>query len=280
LKHILFLTDFSDNSDQTYPYALDIDYLLGAELVFFNSYELPYSKSNVIVSIIDRMKEDSINSLKKLKEETLLQEKYKGLDIKTAYHSGGFISLVPKVANEFHSDLIVMGTKGAGSLKEMFIGTNTLEVTQTTKIPILTLPEKAKNNKVDKIAMAVDLQKITNPEQLRPFLEIAKLCRSSIEFVHVMHPNTQERTQDRFNQIMFLEKFASEINSNINIITDTDIIEGLSRYIETEKPDILAMPSRKHTLFERLFTQSITNQLAFRSEIPLLVVDEYNTCIA
>ncbi|MFT7084513.1 MAG: nucleotide-binding universal stress UspA family protein [Vicingaceae bacterium] len=274
MKHILFPTDFSDNSDQAYPYALDIAYLLGAELVIFNSYQLPHSKSNVILSIVDRMKDDSINSLKKLKEETLLQEKYKNLNIKTTSRSGSFVSLIPKVANEFQSDLIVMGTKGASSLKEMFIGTNTLEVIQTTKIPILTVPEKAKNNKVDKIAMAVDLQKIKNPEQLRPLLEMAKLCRASIEFVHVMHPDDKDSTEDRFNQIMFLEKFASEIKSNINIITDTDIIEGLSRYVETEKPDMLAMLSRKHTLFERLFTQSITNKLAFRSEIPLLVMDE------
>ncbi len=274
MKHILFPTDFSDNSDQAYPYALDIAYLLGAELVIFNSYKLPHSKSNVMVSIIDRMKEDSINSLKKLKEETLLKEKYKNLDIKTTSRSGSFVSLIPKVANEFHSDLIVMGTKGANSLKEMFIGTNTLEVIQTTKIPILTVPEKAKNNKVDKIAMAVDLRKIKNPEQLRPLLQMAKLCRASIEFVHVMHPDAEDSTQDRFNQIMFLEKFASEIESNINIITDTDIIDGLSRYVETEKPDMLAMLSRKHTLFERLFSESITNKLAFRSEIPLLVMDE------
>ena len=274
MKHILFPTDFSNTSDQAYPYALDIAYLLGAELVIFNSYKLPHSKSNVMVSIIDRMKEDSINSLKKLKEETLLKEKYKNLDIKTTSRSGSFVSLIPKVANEFHSDLIVMGTKGASSLKEMFIGTNTLEVIQTTKIPILTVPEKAKNNKVDKIAMAVDLRKIKNPEQLRPLLEMAKLCRASIEFVHVMHPDAEDSTQDRFNQIMFLEKFASEVESNINIITDTDIIDGLSRYVETEKPDMLAMLSRKHTLFERLFSESITNKLAFRSEIPLLVMDE------
>ncbi|MDB4083145.1 universal stress protein, partial [Vicingaceae bacterium] len=163
---------------------------------------------------------------------------------------------------------------GASSLKEMFIGTNTLEVIQTTKIPILTVPEKAKNNKVDKIAMAVDLQKIKNPEQLRPLLEMAKLCRASIEFVHVMHPDDKDSAHNRVNQIIFLEKFASEIKSNIDIITDTNIMDGLSRYVETEKPDMLAMISRKHTLFERLFSESITNKLAFRSEIPLLVMDD------
>ncbi len=89
-----------------------------------------------------------------------------------------------------------------------------------------------------------------------------------------MHPDEDDSTQDRFNQIVFLEKFASEIPSNINIVTESDVINGLSRYIETEKPDMLAMLSRKHTLFERLFTQSLTNKLSFRSEIPLLIMDE------
>ena len=274
MKNMLFPTEFSLNSDQAFPYALDIAYLLGADLVIFNSYRLPHSKSNVMTSLLDRMKEDSNNELERLKKEALSNEKYQNLRITITSRSGSFISLIPKVADEFKSDLIVMGTKGANSLKEIFIGTNTLEVIQNTEIPILTVPEEAKNSKVDKIAMAVDLKKIKDPQQLRPLLEMAKICRASIEFVHVMHPDDQDSTQDRFNQIMFLEKFASETPSNIHIITDTDIIEGLSRYIATEKPDMLAMLSRKHTLFDRLFSQSLTNKLSFRSEIPLLVMDE------
>ena len=274
MKNILFPTDFSLNSDQAFPYALDIAYLLGADLVIFNSYRLPHSKSNIMTSLLDRMKEDSNNELERLKKEALSNQKYKNLKITITSRSGSFISLIPIVADEFKSDLIVMGTKGSNSLKEIFIGTNTLEVIQNTEIPILTVPEKAKNSKVDKIAMAVDLKKIKDPQQLRPLLEMAKICRASIEFVHVMHPDDQDSTQDRFNQIMFLEKFASETPSNIHIITDGDIIEGLSRYIAAEKPDMLAMLSRKHTLFDRLFSQSLTNKLSFRSEIPLLVMDE------
>jgi len=274
MKNILFPTDFSLNSDQAFPYALDIAYLLGADLVLFNSYRLPHSKSNIMTSLLDRMKEDSNNELERLKKEALSNQKYKNLKITITSRSGSFISLIPKVADEFKSDLIVMGTKGTNSLKEIFIGTNTLEVIQNTEIPILTVPEEAKNSKVDKIAMAVDLKKIKDPQQLRPLLEMAKICRASIEFVHVMHPDDQDSTQDRFNQIMFLEKFASETPSNIHIITDADIIEGLSRYIASEKPDMLAMLSRKHTLFDRLFSQSLTNKLSFRSEIPLLVMDE------
>lgn len=122
MKHILFPTDFSDNSSQAFPYALDIALLLGADLVIFNAYQLPHSKSNVMVSIVDRMKEDSQNELEILKDKALSQEKYKNLKITITSRSGNFTSQIPKVANEFKSELIVIGTKGASSLKEIFIG--------------------------------------------------------------------------------------------------------------------------------------------------------------
>lgn len=274
MKQILFPTDFSDNSNQAFPYALDIALLLDAELTIFNSFKLPYSKSNLLVSIVDRMKDDSNNELKALKNEALSNEKYKHLKINLVSRAGGFVDQIPKIASHYKSELIVMGAKGSSGLKEMVMGSNTIEIIQTSHCPVLAVPEKAQNTKVDKIAMAVDLKKIKDPKQLSPLLEMAKICRASIEFVHVMHPDDNDSTQDRFNQIMFLEKMASDIPSNINIITESDIIDGLSRYISTEKPDMLAMLSRKHSLFERLFTQSITNKLAFRSEIPLLVMDE------
>ena len=100
MKNILFPTDFSLNSDQAFPYALDIAYLLGADLVLFNSYRLPHSKSNIMTSLLDRMKEDSNNELERLKKEALSNQKYKNLKITITSRSGSFISLIPKVADE------------------------------------------------------------------------------------------------------------------------------------------------------------------------------------
>lgn len=274
MKKILFPTDFSDNSNRAFPYALDLAYLLDAELTIFNSYKLPYSKSNLLVSMMDIMKDDSSRELNALKEKALGQKKYEKLKINLVSRAGNFVSQIPKIAKDVKSNLIVMGTKGSSGLKEMVIGSNTIEVIQITRCPVLAVPENAKNSKVNKIAMAVDLKKITDSSQLNPLLEMAKICGASIEFVHVMHPDEVDSPQDRFNQIMFLEKFASNIESNINIITESDVIEGLSRYVETEKPDMLALLCRKHTLIERLFTKSISTKLSFRSDIPILIMDE------
>lgn len=277
MKHILFPTDFSDNSEHAYPYALELARLFNADVTLFNSYKLPYSKSNLLVSMTDRMQNDSITSLEKLKQEALNQVEYKNISIHTESRSGGFVSLIPKVAASIESDLIVMGTKGASGLKEMFIGSNTLEVIQTSHCPVLAIPEHAKDaqkRKFDKIAMATDLRKISDPKQLRPLFEIARVCNAPIEFVNIIRPEDQVSDEERAQQVLFLEELAEDVQTSIHFATNEDIIDGLSDYINHKKPDLFAMLSRKHNLFERLFTKSITNKLSFRTEIPLLVMDE------
>ncbi|MEQ8907753.1 MAG: universal stress protein [Vicingaceae bacterium] len=277
MKHILYPTDFSENSEHALPYAMELARLFQAEVTLFNSYKLPYSKSNLLVSMTDRMKKDSADGLKKLKEKVLSDPAYKNLNISVESRSGGFVSLIPNVAEDFNSDLIVMGTKGASGLKEMFIGSNTLEVIQTTHCPVLAIPENAKDaqrRKFNKIAMATDLRKVDDPKQLDTLFEIAKICRAPVEFVNVIRPEDEIDDEERSKQVLVLEEMAKGVSTSIHFTTNSDIIDGLSDYINHKEPDLFAMLSRKHSLFERLFTKSITNKLSFRTEIPLLVIDE------
>ena len=274
MERVLFPTDFSDNSLQAFPYALDIALLLEAELTLFNAYKMPYSKSNLLVSMTDRIKKDSEDELLKLKAKALSQPRYANLKINVEARSGGFVSQIPKVAKMDNSDIIVMGTKGADGLKEMFIGSNTLEVIQITHCPVLAIPENAQNTKVDKIAMATDLKKVQDPQQLAPLFDMARICRASIEFVNIIRPQDDNDEEERARQAALLMEMSGEIPTSIHFATNTDIIEGLSDYIADAQPDMITLLSRKHSLFERLFLQSITSKLSFRSEIPLLVLDE------
>lgn len=274
MKNILFPTDFSDNSLQAYPYALDVALLLGAKLKLFNTFQMPYSKANLMVSMKDRMKKDSEGELQALKDKALNDAKYKDLDITVDSRSGSFVNEVAKIASASEIDAIVMGSKGADGLKEMFIGSNTIEVIHETHCPVLVIPEKAQNTKVDRIAMATDLKKVKEPNQLRPLFEMARICRASVEFVHILNDKEKVDEDEMAAQVSFLMDMAGEIQTSIHFATNADIIEGLSDYVQEREPDMLAMLSRKHSLFERLFTKSITSKLSFRSEIPLFVMDE------
>lgn len=274
MKHILYPTDFSENSEQALPFALEVARMFDSELTFLNTYQLPYSKSNLLVSIKDRMKQDSEGGLKALKEKALSRDKYKNLNIKLESLPGGFVSSIPKFAHSCSSNLIVMGTKGASGLKEMFIGSNTLEVIQSTNCPVLAIPENAKMKTLRKISYATDFREIKNPEALNPLFEIARKLDLPLEFVNVIRSQDEGIGEYKAKQAKILEDLAGDIRCSIFFISNDDIIDGISEYINEVKPDLFAMLSRKHTLFERIFTKSITNQLSFRSEIPLLVLDE------
>lgn len=274
MKQILFPTDFSDNSEHALPFAMEVARLFDSELTLFNTYQLPYSKSNLLVSFQDRMKIDSEQELNQLVTKIAGIEKYKDLVVHTASRSGGFVSLIPKMAKACESNLIVMGTKGASGIKEMFIGSNTLEVMQTSHCPVLAIPENAVLKRLEKIAFATDFRLIKNPEQLKPLFDIARKLNAPIEFVNVLRKEDGEFDEQKAKQAIFLDGLATDIKTSTFFITNEDIIDGLSEYINEVKPDLLSMLSRSHTLFERMFTKSITNKLSFRTEIPLLVLDE------
>lgn len=274
MEHVLFPTDFSTNSEMALPFAAEMAKLYNADLTLFNSYKLPYSKSNLLVSMTDRMKADSENELKKLRQKVLDQSRYAHLKVNIDSRVGSFVPLIPKVAKDCKTNLIVMGTKGASSIKEMFIGSNTLEVIQTTKCPVLAIPENAEMVKINKIAMATDLRKVSDPEQLKVLFDLARVTNSPIEFVNVVRKEDEVFAEEKAKQANLLEEMAGDIPTSIHFASNEDIIDGLSSYINDKKPDLVAMLARKHSLFERIFTRSITNKLSFRSEIPLLVMDE------
>ena len=272
MKHILFPTDFSENSEKAFPFAVKMSQLFGAELTLFNSYKLPYSKSNLLVSITDRMRKDSLDGLESLKRQVL--EIDSSIKVHIDSRVGSFVPLIPKVANNCNSNLIIMGTKGASSLKEIFIGSNTLEVIQITRCPVLAIPENASLGHIKKISIATDLKPMEFPEQLKPVFELAKVTNASVEFVNVDRKEDIIYSEEKAKQAVFLEELAEGIETSIHFTSNEDIIDGLSDYINTNKPDLFAMLARKHSLFERIFTKSITNKLSFRTEIPLLVMDE------
>lgn len=277
MKHILYLTDFSANSEHALSYALELARLFNAELTLFNSYQISSTRTNMMVSVMDRLAEDSINDLNAIKDGVLKDPLYQDLKINIESLPGKFISLIPQLVKKYHSDLIVMGTKGRSAISEVFMGSSTMGVIRSSICPVLAVPEdalKAQERKFNKISFAVDLKPYPSEKVLQPLFKIAKVCNAPIEFVNIVEDIDLEDSEYRKEGMQKLEEFANDIPTSFHFYNNEDIIDGLSGFINHKKPDLFVMISKKHSLFERIFTQSITNQLSFRTEVPLLVLSE------
>jgi nucleotide-binding universal stress UspA family protein len=55
-------------------------------------------------------------------------------------------------------------------------------------------------------------------------------------------------------------------------IKDENVAAALNISSQVNRPDLLIVHAQKHSLWQRLFSKSVTKSLAFESEIPVLVI--------
>lgn len=274
MEHILFPTDFSDNSKHALDFALKLAKKANAKITLFNSYELPPARMNLMVSFTEKLKKDSIGRLNQIRSGIFSDPEFQGLQINIESLMGDFVPLIPEVVDKLKINFIVMGAKGASGILNRLVGSNTLEVIQNTNCPVLAVPEKATFQDVDKIAFATDLKKIPTPAKLKPLFELADLFECSIEFVNIIREEDEDLAEEKAIQANNLESLAGNIPTSMYFATENNIIKGLGEYVIHHRPSIFAMLSRKHTLFERIFKSSTTSKLTYQTTVPLLVMTE------
>ena len=188
--------------------------------------------------------------------------------------SGDFVEIIPDIVKSVGVDTIIMGAKGATGIINQLVGSNTLEVIQNTDCPVLVIPENAEFQKIDKIAFATDLKKLPHSENIKILFELARLFESKIEFVNIIRNEDEGIAEEKAEQATLLESLAENIDTSMYFATEENIIKGLGEYVLHHKPNMFAMVSRKHSLFERIFKTSTTKKLTFQTKIPLLVMSE------
>jgi nucleotide-binding universal stress UspA family protein len=132
MKRILFPTDFSETSKNAFVYAMHLAQSLEAELIVLHVYDLPNLNvgrmANSMQMVYDSIElenfenlKDEIPLLRQIAEENGLGE----LKISTILKKGDLVWAVRDTIKNEKIDILVMGTKGASGLKEVFLGSNT-----------------------------------------------------------------------------------------------------------------------------------------------------------
>ncbi|HCQ30209.1 MAG TPA: hypothetical protein DIU39_07985 [Flavobacteriales bacterium] len=272
INTIFVPTDFSEDADKALKYALELARKAKAKIIVFNSYEIPYSTSGMIVSVTDVLKEDAQRGI----DDTLIKIKEWGYnDVQTEGYikSGGAIATITEQSVEKNADLIVMGTKGASGIQEVLIGSNTQGVIQNSDIPVLAIPKTSQYKEIEKITFAADYKEIDNFDTLNILKDFAKLYDAEIQILNVItKPEEKAKIQDAI-EALDLEEFLLDIKHEYYYEENDDVVSGITGFVE-QNSDMVAVYARKHGFLEKIFKKSVTNQLAFHSKKPLLAIKE------
>ena len=229
------------------------------------NYEAGFS-----VEILTALQESSRKQLESIKNEILLKDSQ--LTVEFESEMGSPYDVIHTASNKFGADLIVMGIVGeAGKLKEHIIGSSALRVARHLEIPTFIIPEGVKYNRIQHISFACDMQKTEETVLVYIAKYFSKMFNADLEIVNVEKPK-EELSKEKAHTSVFMEEKLAAIKHKTVYITESNIAFGLENYFKSHPTDVIMLNPKKHNLFQSLFNESITKELAFHAKRPILAI--------
>ena len=285
IKNILVPIDFSKYSLNAAKYAVHVALQKNAKITlvhaYFNPVTNPLCYDNFYTfpsNVADALREIEENANDKMKDLLrnlkvyMADNQIVGIDPVTKLIGGIAEEAILEFAETGQFDLIVLGSRGR-ALSDYWFGSFTLNIIEKAKIPVLTIPEdasfKVKNFK--RLMYATDFDK-SDGMAIRKLLNIARPIDVEIFVVHI--DLTNENPFINYDLVHFKKKYIGaleEVDMKFDLIKNPNLVKGIEKYITEKDIDILAVTTHKRNLITSLLKPSITKELVFEINIPLLV---------
>lgn len=275
MKTILVPTDFSDGAFKAIEYAIKFANDFGGKIVICHAFELPAQGINVMIDISAELEKNAKVELQKL--EYIINERKLSDNISIEYIAllGDLNEVILTLTEQHNADMVIMGTKGESDLASKLFGTNTVSAIKKCKIAVLVIPAKAEYRKVKNIAFAIDYLRPADDKTLKVLRDIALYNNAKLSLVNV-------HTDGEIGEFMtsvkdmqaWYEKELEGVDVDFVFVENYAIEDGVFEFIRHNKSDMLAMITRKHSFFDKIFRKSISEELALHTGVPLLTMHE------
>ncbi|MEL6537300.1 MAG: universal stress protein [Bacteroidota bacterium] len=272
--HILCPVDFSDASLNALDHAVNMCSTCQGALTLlyvFNAEEF------IQVAQTEESSQEALHGaaeirLKGLVQEIRSSEVAEGIQ-QTDYimRVGDLVNSVVDYAEHHKSQMIVMGTTGVGTMREAFIGSNTVQVFEKAPCPVLCVPADATYVPVKELVYATDYER-DDQKIVKQVVAMASEFDATVEVLHIEKESTLH-TDERYQE--YVENLSSYIMSERlsfqRDVCDDDIPHCLDRYMDNRGAQILALLTHNHNFLQKLVKKSIAKNLAYFTDSPLLI---------
>lgn len=279
MQRILVPTDFSPNALKAALYAAEIAkrnqavvYLLHAvglgDVTIFQPYTL-LERYNL--ELAEERKKDLENI------QQILISHYSGIKTATELAAGPPVESILDFSQLNEIDLIVMGTKGAGGLRDRLIGTVAANVVSRTNVPVLTVPEEYELEEPDGILFLTSHFE-ENKTLLEPVAALGKIFNAVVNVGYFIDVDKAEavdylegsRKMDHY--IQFLSENFSGVQFKGEIIEGKDFEAAIDLYHEVHETDLAAMITYPKGFWQKVLQKSATRKMVFHSHTPVLAI--------
>jgi nucleotide-binding universal stress UspA family protein len=275
MKHILCPIDFSEAATNALLYASDLAIKSGACLHLFHTYHIPniipFTELYLHPEInheyepeVTARLEHLINWINKVNAPASLQAS-------CTVRCGLAADEIAAMAYEIQADLIVMGTEGANSIAEEWMGTNTARVIEQTHCPVLAVPVSATYREIKKIVYATELDE-AEEDQIRFIAHITELFGAALLFLHVEKEEMEAVQHNTLHNIRKLSRQLPYDHISFYVNGNRNVQKGIDTFVLQKNADLLVTVTHRRNFLQQLIDRSLSKKQVFHSRIPVLVL--------
>ncbi len=286
MKKILVPVDYSDYTEKVCNYAIYFAQHVKAEILLFHAYMYPIASADMTDDVVDSstlvtpeimesIENAAKNSMKRLKgtlEKKLGDEKI-SVSISTKVVNGMPEFEILDICDSYHPDVIIMGSSGQGNKSGKILGSVALKILEKASIPVLTIAEDTKYNKISNILYTTNFDEADIPA-LESLIDILDTFDIKIHCLHFEH---DKKMLDTMLLDYMKDHFEKEFQSGMisfDIVEGKNYIETVDEFVKDEEIDLIAMLHHKRNLLSKLFHPSMAKKVFYHTHLPLLTFHE------
>ena len=131
--------------------------------------------------------------------------------------------------------MVIMGITGSSRIKQVFMGTNTLNVIRHIKTPVMIIPPKAEFNGLKNVLFTSDFKDVARTTPFEPLKKILDLFKPNLNILNVDSEHYIELTDEYKKEREAMEDKLDTYNPEFSFLRAFDFLDGINGLCESKK---------------------------------------------
>lgn len=273
MKNILVPTDFSECARNAENLALELAKKSNAEIHFLHIFNSPVDWVKLPLVKEGLYPETRLKFLQANTELSNLVKRAEALGLKAKefiVFNEGRTAIDDHIKNHHH-DFIVMGSHGAGGIKEL-LGSNAQKVIRYANMPVLVVKNEVKLEQLKTLVFASSF----DFNVIQPFERILEFSSQISAELHLLFVNVPGRFMETNEIETKMEKVLQNFENNNctkAIYNALSVERGILNYSEKIGADIITCVTNGRTGLMKMISPSITESVTNHANVPVLSIN-------
>ncbi|MBL3658261.1 universal stress protein [Fulvivirga sediminis] len=278
MKRILVPVDFSEQAKFALNFASELnDIHKDVKVTVLHAVEHPLESyldptglavgMGADAELMQVMKENATKAMKTFIEETLNEAQAQQVNFKIVM--GTAYECIQEELEEEDYYMVIMGTKGASGIKEMFVGSNAEKVVRLANCPVITLTRQVCLKTIKNIVFATATLADISKELLAEIKQLQELFDARIQLVRINTPNNFERDSVVKQALQQIADRYRLTNYTLNIYNDQYEEQGIIAFAEEIGADMIAIGTHGRQGLAHLLYGSLAEDIVNHASYPI-----------